>query len=27
VWTEGGSKINPLPWLAERGISLGGRQD
>jgi murein DD-endopeptidase MepM/ murein hydrolase activator NlpD len=27
VWTEGGSKINPLPWLAERGISLGGQQD
>ncbi|WP_433783615.1 peptidoglycan DD-metalloendopeptidase family protein [Actinomycetospora sp. CA-101289] len=27
VWTEGGNKINPLPWLAERGISLGGQQD
>jgi murein DD-endopeptidase MepM/ murein hydrolase activator NlpD len=27
VWENGENKINPLPWLAERGISLGGRQD
>nr|WP_285649211.1 M23 family metallopeptidase [Actinomycetospora sp. NBRC 106375] len=27
VWTEGGQKINPLPWLAERGISLGSPRD
>ncbi|WP_444876341.1 M23 family metallopeptidase [Actinomycetospora aurantiaca] len=27
VWTSGGSKINPLPWLAERGISLGASSD
>ncbi|MDL5155534.1 M23 family metallopeptidase [Actinomycetospora termitidis] len=27
VWTSGGSKINPLPWLAERGISLGASAD
>jgi len=24
VWTPAGKKINPLPWLAERGIALGG---
>lgn len=27
VWTPGGTKINPLPWLAERGISLGAGAD
>lgn len=27
VWTDGESKINPLPWLAERGVSLGSQQD
>ncbi|WUI64865.1 M23 family metallopeptidase [Actinomycetospora sp. NBC_00405] len=27
VWTDGENKINPLPWLAERGISLGSQQD
>ena len=27
VWTPGGTKINPLPWLASRGISLGAQQD
>ncbi|NMO93832.1 M23 family metallopeptidase [Actinomycetospora sp. TBRC 11914] len=27
VWTPGGTKINPLPWLAERGISLGPSTD
>jgi murein DD-endopeptidase MepM/ murein hydrolase activator NlpD len=27
VWTPGGAKINPLPWLASRGISLGTQQD
>ncbi|HEY2226120.1 M23 family metallopeptidase [Actinomycetospora sp.] len=27
VWTPGGTKINPLPWLAERGISLGTQAD
>lgn len=27
VWTPGGTKINPLPWLAERGISLGPPAD
>ncbi|MFC5141181.1 M23 family metallopeptidase [Actinomycetospora rhizophila] len=27
VWEDGGRKINPLPWLAERGISLGSPQD
>jgi murein DD-endopeptidase MepM/ murein hydrolase activator NlpD len=27
VHTPGGKKINPLPWLAERGISLGAQQD
>ncbi|WP_285586787.1 M23 family metallopeptidase [Actinomycetospora sp. NBRC 106378] len=27
VWTPGGTKINPLPWLAERGISLGASAD
>ncbi|WP_243418223.1 M23 family metallopeptidase [Actinomycetospora cinnamomea] len=27
VWENGENKINPLPWLAERGISLGSRQD
>lgn len=27
VWTPGGAKINPLPWLAERGISLGAAAD
>ncbi|GAA4851910.1 hypothetical protein GCM10023201_50980 [Actinomycetospora corticicola] len=27
VWTPGGAKINPLPWLAERGISLGASAD
>ncbi|MCD2192465.1 M23 family metallopeptidase [Actinomycetospora endophytica] len=27
VWTPSGTKINPLPWLAERGISLGAAQD
>lgn len=27
VWEDGGRKINPLPWLAERGISLGSAQD
>ncbi len=27
VWLDGSRKINPLPWLAERGISLGSPQD
>jgi biotin carboxyl carrier protein len=27
VHTPGGTKINPLPWLAERGISLGAEKD
>ncbi|GAA4801477.1 hypothetical protein GCM10023200_42930 [Actinomycetospora chlora] len=27
VWTDGGQKINPLPWLASRGISLGSPRD
>lgn len=27
VHTPGGSKINPLPWLSERGISLGAQKD
>uniref|UniRef100_UPI0035A1AEAB M23 family metallopeptidase n=1 Tax=Actinomycetospora aeridis TaxID=3129231 RepID=UPI0035A1AEAB len=27
VWKNGSQKINPLPWLAERGISLGSPQD
>jgi murein DD-endopeptidase MepM/ murein hydrolase activator NlpD len=27
VWQDGGQKINPLPWLAEHGISLGSPQD
>jgi murein DD-endopeptidase MepM/ murein hydrolase activator NlpD len=27
VWTPGGTKINPLPWLASRGISLGAEKD
>ncbi|MDT7745894.1 MAG: hypothetical protein QOE59_4972, partial [Actinomycetota bacterium] len=27
VWTPGGTKINPLPWLTSRGISLGAQQD
>ncbi len=27
VWTPGGTKINPLPWLSERGISLGAEKD
>ncbi|WP_018331004.1 M23 family metallopeptidase [Actinomycetospora chiangmaiensis] len=27
VWTPDGAKINPLPWLAERGISLGAAAD
>ncbi|MDD7966644.1 M23 family metallopeptidase [Actinomycetospora lemnae] len=27
VWEDGSRKINPLPWLAERGISLGSPQD
>ena len=27
VWTPGGTKINPLPWLAARGISLGAERD
>jgi murein DD-endopeptidase MepM/ murein hydrolase activator NlpD len=27
VWTPGGTKINPAPWLAERGVSLGAVQD
>jgi murein DD-endopeptidase MepM/ murein hydrolase activator NlpD len=27
VWTPSGTKINPLPWLAERGISLGAQKD
>ncbi|MGW4214222.1 M23 family metallopeptidase [Lentzea sp. NPDC004789] len=22
VWVDGGQKINPLPWLAERGVTL-----
>ncbi|WP_337993782.1 M23 family metallopeptidase [Actinomycetospora straminea] len=27
VWEDGSRKVNPLPWLAERGISLGSPQD
>jgi murein DD-endopeptidase MepM/ murein hydrolase activator NlpD len=27
VWTPAGTKINPLPWLTERGISLGAPAD
>jgi murein DD-endopeptidase MepM/ murein hydrolase activator NlpD len=27
VWLDGSRKVNPLPWLAERGISLGSTQD
>ncbi|HEY2191628.1 MAG TPA: peptidoglycan DD-metalloendopeptidase family protein [Actinomycetospora sp.] len=27
VWTPDGTKINPLPWLTERGISLGAAAD
>jgi murein DD-endopeptidase MepM/ murein hydrolase activator NlpD len=27
VWTPSGTKINPLPWLAQRGISLGAAAD
>ncbi len=27
VWRPGGTKINPLPWLAERGIALGAAED
>jgi murein DD-endopeptidase MepM/ murein hydrolase activator NlpD len=27
VWTPGGTKINPLPWLASRGIPLSAQRD
>lgn len=27
VWDHGGPKIDPIPWLASRGISLGPEED
>ncbi|UFS97304.1 M23 family metallopeptidase [Nocardia huaxiensis] len=27
VWLNGNQKVDPLPWLASRGISLGPEQD
>ncbi len=27
IWTPSGAKINPLPWLAARGIVIGGTGD
>ncbi|MGF6884138.1 biotin carboxyl carrier protein [Nocardia sp. GAS34] len=27
VWDRGGPKIDPIPWLASRGISLGPEED
>ncbi|MFI1913964.1 M23 family metallopeptidase [Nocardia sp. NPDC020380] len=27
VWLPGGTKIDPLPWLASRGINLGPEED
>ncbi|WP_369027963.1 M23 family metallopeptidase, partial [Nocardia farcinica] len=27
VWLNGTDKVDPLPWLATRGISLGQMRD
>jgi murein DD-endopeptidase MepM/ murein hydrolase activator NlpD len=27
VWPDGVHKVDPLPWLASRGISLGPEED